>query len=130
MEKAVLRAKSSARKFGGKMEDYLELHRWFDETEYWVDGEKHMAFRHHTQGIFEAEQIFGYTILNSEGRKVPTRTICEIHITEDLGFIPTAQEWVENLKMSKWMGFRDKDVIQTMKDEMLRDVVTKNNLAI
>ena len=28
-------AKSSVRKWGGVVEDYLEIHEWFDETKAW-----------------------------------------------------------------------------------------------
>ena len=28
----ILHAKSSVKKFGGKWEDYIHIHNWFDET--------------------------------------------------------------------------------------------------
>ena len=31
-----LHAKSSAKKFGGKPEDYIHLHEWLDETKSWL----------------------------------------------------------------------------------------------
>jgi hypothetical protein len=129
----MIRAKSSARKFGGVFSDYLPIHQWFDETKDWLPDERYMVFRHHAQGIFEAEEKFGYTITNSKGKKVPTRVLCEMHITEDLGFIPTAQEWLNQLDMQKWMGFRDKNVIFSLRKEnenqnTVKELITDQNI--
>lgn len=48
----IVHARNSARKFGGKMEDYLEIHEWFDETKAWIPDMRHRALRHHSEGIF------------------------------------------------------------------------------
>ncbi len=29
-------SKSSVKKWGGKVEDYIEIHNWFDETKSWI----------------------------------------------------------------------------------------------
>ena len=50
-----LHAKSSAKKFGGKPEDYIHLHEWLDETKSWFGDSLHRMFRHHSEGIFEME---------------------------------------------------------------------------
>ena len=91
-------AKSSAKKFGGIPEDYLEIHEWFDETKAWIGHSKHRMFRHHSEGIFQCEQIFGGYIINSNGKKVYTRYIGEQHVKEDcFGYIPSAKEWVDHI---------------------------------
>ena len=54
-----LHAKSSAKKFGGKPEDYIHLHEWLDETKSWLGDSLHRMFRHHSEGIFEMEKRFG-----------------------------------------------------------------------
>jgi len=46
-----LHAKSSAKKFGGKPEDYIHLHEWLDETKSWYGDSLHRMFRHHSEGI-------------------------------------------------------------------------------
>ena len=56
--------------------------------------------------IFEAIiPIFGEYITNSSEKKVSVKDICELHILEDyrMRFIPTAQDWLENLKLIPWM---------------------------
>ena len=83
-------AESSARKFGGKPTDYQVIHDWFDASKAHMAFFTHRALRHHTQGIFEAERVFGLTITNSAGRSIPVRWIGEQHVKEDCqGRIPS-----------------------------------------
>ncbi len=96
-------AKSTARRFGGKPENYIAIHDWFDESKSYVSGFRHRALRHHAEGIFLAERIFGRSIINSEGREVPTRYIGEQHVQEDLGRIPSFQDWIAELPVRPWM---------------------------
>ncbi|WP_171182072.1 hypothetical protein [Ruegeria sp. HKCCD8929] len=96
-------AESSARKFGGVPEDYCAVHTWFDQTKAWLPTPAHRAIRHHAQGVFLAEQVFGVTITNSAGRKVPTRFIGEQHVREDCRCIPTAADWLKALPIESWM---------------------------
>jgi hypothetical protein len=81
-------AKNSARKFGGIAEDYLSIHQWFDQSKAMFADCRHRSLRHHTEGIFLAECIFGVTIQNSQGKDIPVRYIGEQHVREDLGRIP------------------------------------------
>jgi hypothetical protein len=59
--------------------------------------------RHHAERIFLSERIFGVPITNSDGNQVPVRYIGEQHIREDLGRIPTAQDWLSQIKPQRWM---------------------------
>ena len=97
--------KSSVRKWGGHVSDYEDIHSWFDETKSWIGHSKHRMFRHHSEGIFECEKIFGKQFTNSDGRTVYTRYVGEQHVKEDcFGYIPTAKEWVDNINTPKeWM---------------------------
>jgi len=94
---------SSARKHGGKPEDYLKLHNWFDQSKEHYADFRHRALRHHTLGIYQAEQHFGATVVNSDGRHVPTRILGEQHVKEDLGRIPTLADWLSNIRGQPWM---------------------------
>jgi hypothetical protein len=96
-------AVSSARKHGGQAEDYLPLHDWFDASKEYMADFRHRAMRHHAQGIFEAERVFGSTITNSEGKQIPTRILGEQHVREDCGRIPSIQDWFGAIKGEKWM---------------------------
>jgi hypothetical protein len=56
------------------------------------------------EGIYMAERIFGTTILNSDGKAVPVRYIGEQHVKEDLGRIPSFQDWIQELPTrAPWM---------------------------
>ena len=96
-------ALSSVRKWGGKPEDYQPLHNWFDLSKEQMADPRHRALRHHTQGIFELERVFGVTITNSDGRQIPVRLIGEQHVKEDLGFIPNIADWFRCIKPEPWM---------------------------
>lgn len=94
---------SSAKTYGGKWEDYIAIHNWFDETKAHYPDMRHRALRHHAEGIFWCEQIFGVVITNSDGKNVPVRFIGEQHIKEDLGFIPTIKDYLDNMEIVGWM---------------------------
>jgi len=103
MAHPIKHAESSARKFGGEAEDYLAIHNWFDESKAFLSDFRHRALRHHSEGIFLCEKVFGVTITNSEGKLVPVRYVGEQHVNEDLGRIPTAQDWLMQIKPQRWM---------------------------
>lgn len=103
MATAIHHGESSAKKWGGQAEDYLPIHEWFDETKAHKWHFTHRIFRHHTMGIENAEQIFGRTITNSNGRKVPVRWIGEQHMIEDFGYVPTPEDWLRHVESAAWM---------------------------
>lgn len=82
----------SAKKYGGKPEDYYEVHNFFDSTKSAVPDHRHRAFLHNAFGIFLLEKVFGVTITNSDGEKVSVRDLGEDHVVQDLGFIPTLEQ--------------------------------------
>lgn len=105
MTHPLFHAESSARKFGGVPADYQAIHDWLDATKETFADFRHRALRHHSQGIFEAERVFGLAIKNAAGRMVPVRYVCEQHIKEDCGgFIPTVADWFRNIRPEVWMS--------------------------
>jgi hypothetical protein len=97
-------ARSSVDKWGGEVEDYLPIHQWFDESKAFLPDVRHRALRHHSQGIFECEKVFGTTIVNSDDKVVPVRFIGEQHLMEDFGKIPTLNDWLTELPLKPWMA--------------------------
>lgn len=95
---------SSVKKWGGQPEDYHKLHTWFDESKAILADYRHRALRHHAEGIFMLETIFGPTITNSDGRVIPTRLIGEQHVMEDLGRIPSFADWAREIRPAIWMA--------------------------
>ena len=94
----------SAKLFGGAAEDYLAVHDWFDESKAHLPDFRHRALRHHSEGIFLCERVFGPTLVNRDGKVVPVRLVGEQHVKDDLGWIPTVKDWLSNLQPKPWMG--------------------------
>ncbi len=107
---------SSARKWGGAPEDYLAIHQWFDASKAYLADVRHRALRHHTEGIFACEKEFGPTILNQDGREIPVRFIGEQHVKEDLGRIPSLQDWLTEMPLQAWMA-RSKPLSKELEHE-------------
>ena len=106
MANAYIHSKSSARRYGGEPEDYINIHIKMDCSKAYVSDNRHRALTHTNFWIHEVMiPIFGYTITNSVGRVVSVKDICEEHILEDFGirFIPTAQDYLENMEFQDWM---------------------------
>lgn len=98
-------AESSAARWGGLPEDYIELHDWLDETKQYTGDWTHRALRHHSAGVQWAIERFGHTIPNSNGENIPTKMVAELHITEDCGFVPTPKDYLAPLSENPhdWM---------------------------
>jgi hypothetical protein len=106
MANAWIHSKSSVRKFGGEPEDYLNIHMKMDCSKAYVSSNLHRALTHTSFWIHEVMiPIFGYTIKNSAGKDVSVKDVCEQHILEDFGmrFIPTPQDYLENMEFMDWM---------------------------
>ena len=108
--KAFNHCKSSVKYFGGLEEDYIDIHKWFDESKDFYPDHRHRALRHHSQGIRQCEEEFGTTIFNHDDKEIPVRSIAEQHIREDLGFIPTLEDWFKEIKPKPWMASTKKNI--------------------
>ena len=101
-------ALSSAKKFGGHWEDYIELHSWLDGSKAHHGDFRHLALRHHTLGIFEAEKIFGVVMTVGEytenKRAILTRLVAEQHVIEACGYLPSVSDWLKHLQPQAWMN--------------------------
>jgi hypothetical protein len=103
MAHPVFHSESSCRKWGGEPGDYQAIHDWFDESKMMMADQRHRALRHHAEGCFMCERTFGKSIMLSTGKIIPTRWIAEQHIKEDLGFIPSMQDWFKHIELTGWM---------------------------
>ncbi len=103
--KPYIHAKNSVKKWGGKEEDYIAIHNWFDQTKAHVPDMRHRAILHNSFGIYLLEQQFGITIKNSDGVMISVRDIGEQHVLEDLGTIPTLQDCIKDMpRVSPLLG--------------------------
>lgn len=119
MAKPFIHARSSAKKFGGQPEDYIDIHKFMDSSKGAIADNRHRALTHNSWFISEViervkfpnstkESPGGrfYTIINSDGKEVSVREIAEQHVLEDFGmkYIPTAQDYIENIEFKDWMN--------------------------
>jgi hypothetical protein len=107
-------------------EDYIAIHEWIDASKAHFGDARHRALRHHTEGCWEAERVFGLTITVKKKRtgvevRVPVREIAEQHVFEDLGYIPSLADWLKNMELKTWMGGKVKTVVSRA------DVLKGNN---
>ena len=102
--KAHLHANASVHLYGGKPEDYLDIHEFIDSSKAHMADIRHRALFHNALGCFLVERIFGTTRVNSAGKTYSTRDVAEEHILQDLGRIPSVQDWLGNMKTQPWMA--------------------------
>jgi hypothetical protein len=118
MSKPIIHAISSSKKYGGKPEDYEPIHSFIDLSKGAIPTHVHRALTHNSwfcSNIIEriwfpnscpmtADGRFPY-IVNSNNQKISIRDITEGHILEDYDgkFIPTAQDFLENIRPQPWM---------------------------
>jgi hypothetical protein len=97
-------AKITVKSFGGIPEDYMEIHDFLDSSKAHFPDMRHRALLHSSFGIFLCERVFGTNITNSDNRLVSVRDIAEKHVIEDMGTIPTVQDYLQHLPMLDWLG--------------------------
>ncbi len=106
MAKPFIHAKNSVKRYGGKEDDYIEIHNFMDSSKAATGISTHRFLTHNTWFISNViERVFGVTIKNSAGRLVSTRDIAEQHVLEDykMKFIPTAQDFLQEMEIKPWM---------------------------
>ncbi len=107
MAKPYIHACSSARKYGGKADDYIDIHNLMDSSKAAFPDNRHRALTHNAWFIGHIlEKIFGVTRTNSDGKTYSIRDIGEQHILEDFNgrFIPSAQDYICEMEMKDWMN--------------------------
>jgi hypothetical protein len=109
MSKPWIHAKNSARRYGGKPEDYLPIHNLMDSSKGSIGDNRHRALTHNSWFVSAGgplELIFGVVIKNSDNKEISVRDIGEQHILEDFGmrFIPTPQDYLQEMEIKEWMN--------------------------
>lgn len=77
---------------------------------------KHRVVPHSALGCYIVERVFGHTRKNSDGKEFSVRDVAEQHILDDLGFIPSLDDWMDEMEEKPWMcGFNKiKDKIKVV----------------
>lgn len=102
--KPFLHGRVSVKKWGGRPEDYQAIHDFLDESKAHFADMRHRALLHNTWGIYLCERMFGINIRNSDNRLVSVRDIAEQHILDDMGRIPSLQDYFQGMPMYDWLG--------------------------
>ena len=102
--KPLIHAKVSVKTWGGAVDDYMPIHEFIDSSKIAVADIRHRAMLHSAWVIFLVEKMFGSHFKNSAGKDISTRDIAEEHIMQDLGFIPTMQDWLDKMPLEGWMS--------------------------
>lgn len=102
--KPYMHGKVSVKKFGGRVEDYLPIHDFIDSSKAHFPDMRHRALLHSSFGIFIVEKVFGTYIINCDDKKIMTRDIAEQHVIDDLGRIPTVQDYLKDMPFYNWLG--------------------------
>ncbi len=114
MMKPYIHAQNSSKAFGGQPDDYLPIHDFLDSSKAHFPDMRHRAILHSSFGIFIVEKIFGTFVINSDGKKVQVRDIAEKHVLEDLGRIPTVQDYLQGMPMYEWLGGPERKLLRTI----------------
>jgi len=106
MANPMIHAKSSVKRWGGSVECYLPIHELLDSPKATMNNNSSRLLTHNTWFAYTIiPKIFGYNIINSEGKSVDTVDIAMLHIAEDFRFkfVPTPQDYLKHLEVQAWM---------------------------
>lgn len=113
MANPLIHSKSSVKRWGGVVEDYLPIHELIDSPKATMNNNSARLLTHNTWFAYHIiPKVFGYNITNSDGKSVDVVDIAMLHISEDFRHkgIPTPQDYLENLVVQPWMNNAVKDI--------------------
>jgi hypothetical protein len=108
-----IHSKSSVKRWGGKIEDYIKIHELLDSPKATMNNNTSRVLTHNTWFAYTIiPKIFGYNIINSNGKSVDTIDIAMLHIAEDFRgkFVPTPQDYLKHLEIQPWFNNGVKDL--------------------
>ena len=107
-----IHSKSSVKRWGGKIIDYIAIHELLDSPKATMNNNSSRMLTHNTWFAYTIiPKIFGYNIINSDGKSVDTIDIAMLHILEDYRkFVPTPQDFLKHLEVQPWMNNGVKDL--------------------
>lgn len=103
----MVHSKSSAKRWGGKPEDYLPIHEVLDSPKATMNNNTSRMLTHNIWFCqYIIPKIFGYEIVNSDGKRVSTVDIAMLHVAEDfrMKYIPTVQDYLKHMEVQPWMN--------------------------
>jgi hypothetical protein len=106
----VIHTENAMKKFGGTtpedFEKLLTIHKKMDCSKAYFSDNRHRALTHTMFWVNEVMlPLFGDYIILANGKKLSVKDVCELHILEDfrMKFIPTVQDFLQEIEMTEWM---------------------------
>ena len=106
MANPLIHSKSSVKRWGGQVSDYIRLHELLDSPKATMNNNTSRMLTHNIWFCYHIiPMIFGYNITNSDGKNVDTVDIAMLHVSEDFRgkFIPTVQDYLKHMEVQPWM---------------------------
>jgi hypothetical protein len=128
MANPLIHSKSSVKRWGGKVEDYLPLHELIDSPKATMNNNSVRVLTHNTWFAYQImPKIFGYNIINSDGKSVDVVDISMLHIAEDfrMKFVPTPQDYLQHLQVQAWFNNGVKELDSPEAKNIVTDLLTK-----
>lgn len=128
MANPMVHSRSSVKRWGGKVEDYLAIHKLLDSPKATMNNNTSRMLTHNTWFAYEVVPlIFGYNIINSDGRSVDVVDIAMLHIAEDFRhkFIPTPQDYLQHMQVQPWMNNGVKPIGNEESEQVAKDLLEK-----
>ena len=105
---AFLHSRIHAKRYGGLPSDYEDIDSFVDSSGIASADIRHRVVLHSAFGAGIAEQVFGKTRTNSQGKEYSVRQVVLDHIEQDLGFVPSLDDYIKNMQMQPWMSGTEK----------------------
>lgn len=123
-----IHAKSSVKRWGGTIEDYIAIHELLDSPKETMNNNTSRMLTHNVWFCYKIiPMIFGYNITNSDGRSVDTIDIAMLHVAEDfrMKFVPTVQDYLKHLDVQPWMNNGVKDIENQEATDLAKSIINK-----
>ena len=128
MANPLIHSKSSVKRWGGKVEDYLAIHELIDSPKAAMNNNTARMLTHNIWFCYSIiPKIFGYNITNSDGKSVDTVDIAMLHVAEDfrMKFIPTVQDYLKHMEVQAWMCNGVKELDSNEAKEAAKELLSK-----
>ena len=130
MANPLIHSKSSVKRWGGNVDDYLPIHELIDSPKSTMNNNSSRLLTHNTWFAYTIiPKVFGYNITNSDGKSVDTVDIAMLHIAEDfrMKFVPTPQDYLQHLEVQPWMNNGIKVLENEESQSIVKTLIKKIN---
>jgi hypothetical protein len=128
MANPMIHAKSSVKRWGGSVECYLPIHELLDSPKATMNNNSSRLLTHNTWFAYTIiPKIFGYNIVNSDGKSVDTVDIAMLHIAEDfkMKFVPTPQDYLKHVVVQAWFNNGVKNIDNPEAEQTAKEFLEK-----